>query len=69
MLNLFENESYIMDVKVNGLKINLKLEFQSNVFDDVRKRFVSAHFIVTSNVFTVRNRRKPQTMYISNLTG
>ena len=34
-------------------KSTWKLEFQSNVFDDVRNRFVSAHCIVTSIVLTV----------------
>ena len=40
---IFDNKIYINDVKVNGLKINLK----TNVFDDVRNKFVSAHCIVT----------------------
>ena len=35
------------------MKIISKLEFQSNVFDDVHSKFVSAHCIVTLNVLTV----------------
>ena len=53
ILNLFDNKIYTIDTKVNGLKIISKLEFQSNVFDDVRSKFVSAHCIVTLNVLTV----------------
>ena len=34
-------------------KSTWKLEFQSNVLDDVRNKFVSAHCIVKSNVLTV----------------
>ena len=36
-------------------KSTWKLEFQSNVFEDIRNKFVSAHCIVTSNVLTVTN--------------
>ena len=49
ILNLFDNKIYIIQVKVNGLKSTWKLEFQSNVFDDIRNKFVSAYSILTSN--------------------
>ena len=54
----FNNDAFtywiylMIDVKVNGLKINLKIGV-SNVFNDFRNKFVSAHCIVTSNVLTV----------------
>ena len=39
--------------ETGGLKIILKLEFQSYVFEDVRNKLVSAHCAVKSNVLTV----------------
>ena len=38
-------------------KSTRKLDVQSNVFDDVRNKFVSAHFIVTTNVLTVPDEK------------
>ena len=40
-----------------------KLEFQSNVFDDVRSKFVSAHCIVTSNVLTVTDENHKRCIF------
>ena len=42
------------------------MKFQSNVFDDLRNKFVSAHCIMTSNDLTVKPTK---TMYISNLAS
>ena len=44
-------------------KSTWKLEFQSNVFDDVRNKFVSAYCIVTSNVLTVTDENHKRCIF------
>ena len=57
---IFDNKIYIKDVKVNGLKINLK----TNVFDDVRNKFVSAHCILTLDVLTVTEENHKRCIFL-----
>ena len=44
-------------------KSTWKLELQSNVFDDVRNKFVYAHWIVTSNVLTVTDENHKRCLF------
>ena len=68
--NIFKKDRILKNDYNHGFK-NFKIydiwkfEFQSNDFDDVRKKFVSAHFIVMECHDC--NWRNPQTMYIIKL--
>ena len=44
-------------------KSTWKLEFQSNVFDDIHNKFDSAHCIVTSNVLTVTDENDKRCIF------
>ena len=62
----FKSLSSIHCVNTSGLKVwnsTLKREFQSNVFDDVRNKLVSAHCPVTSNVLTVTDENHKRCVF------
>ena len=50
-------------INTSGLKINFEKEFQSNVFEDVRNKLISAHCTVTSNVLTVTDENHKRCIF------
>ena len=68
ILNLFDNQIYIIDIKVNGLKINLKFRVSIQCFRRPLQQVRLCTLHCNVECFYC-NRRKPQTMYISNLAS
>ena len=62
-MNLFDRKIYIIYVKLNGLKINLKIGVSIQCFDDVRNKFISANCIVTWNVLTGTDENHKQCIF------